>query len=46
VIGVVIGLDIDIETKSKVLLALNKVPWIQNNPFAWHYIDAGEPNGA
>jgi hypothetical protein len=45
VIGAVMALDIDIDTKSKIILALNKVLWIQNDLFARHYIDAGEPNG-
>lgn len=43
VIGVVMTLEVDIETKSKVILALNKVLWIQNDLFTRHYIDAGEP---
>lgn len=39
VIGATMALDIDTETKSRVILALNKVLWIQNDLFARHYID-------
>ena len=46
VIGAAMSLDIDIEMKSKVIIALNKVLWIQNDLFARHYIDADELNGA
>jgi len=45
VIGAALTLDIDIETKGKVIIALNKVLWIQNDLFARHYIDPSEPNG-
>lgn len=38
VIGAVMTLDIDTETKSKVILAFNKVLWIQNDLFSRHYI--------
>lgn len=44
VIGATMALDIDGESKSKVILALNKVPWVQNDLFARHYLDAGQPN--
>lgn len=46
VIGATMTLDIDTESKSKVILALNKVLWIQNDLFSRHYINAAEPNGA
>jgi hypothetical protein len=46
VIGAALTLDIDIETKGKVIIALNKVLWIQNDLFVRHYIDSSEPNGA
>lgn len=44
VIGAAMTLEIDTETKSKVILALNKVLWIQNDLFARHYIAESEPS--
>lgn len=42
VIGAVMAMDeIDTTTKSRVLRALNKVIWIQNDLFARHYIPVG-----
>jgi len=41
VIGAVMGMDdavVDIATKTRVLKALNKVVWIQNDLFARHYL--------
>jgi hypothetical protein len=43
VIGAVMGMDaVDNTTKGKVLCALNKVVWIQNDLFARQYIAAPE----
>lgn len=42
VVGAVMGMgDVPNETKSKVMLALNKVLWIQNDLIARHYIAEG-----
>lgn len=43
VIGIVVGAVLDMDevpnqTKKEVILALNKVLWIQNDLFARHYI--------
>jgi len=38
VVGAVLEMDIDLGTKGKVIRALNKVVWIQNDLFAWVYL--------
>ena len=44
VVGAVMDMDIDNETKKKAIVGLNKVLWIQNDLFARHYIS--EPVGS
>ncbi|ETN37245.1 uncharacterized protein HMPREF1541_08236 [Cyphellophora europaea CBS 101466] len=44
VTDVVMGVEsLDLETRVKILKALNKFWWIQNDLFARHYIDEGGP---
>ncbi len=43
VVGAVMQMDeIDNGMKSRVIRALNKVVWLQNDLFAWHYIPEGK----
>lgn len=44
VVGAVMEMEvIDTQMKSRVIRALNKVVWIQNDLFARHYIDEVKP---
>ena len=46
VIDIVMGVEsLDIETRVKIVKALNKYWWIQNDLFARHYIVDGERPG-
>lgn len=47
VVGAVMEMEIENVMKSRVIRALNKVVWIQNDLFARHYLPkAGENTGA
>ncbi|KUJ21900.1 uncharacterized protein LY89DRAFT_681262 [Mollisia scopiformis] len=41
-VGAVMEMDVANEMKGRVIRALNKVVWIQNDLFARHYLSKGE----
>lgn len=42
VVGAVMDMELTTEMKGNVIRALNKVLWIQNDLFAWHYMPGDE----